>query len=82
MVEVNDMYTLLIRGEGLTEAEIGQLREVEAQLGREKLFQLISKKKILKPFRLRMRKNTLYQCKNIMMVFYMILEKSFLVFCM
>ena len=35
MVEVNDMYTLLIRGEDLTEAEIGQLREVEAELGRE-----------------------------------------------
>ena len=49
MVEVNDMYTLLIRGEGLTEAEIGQLREVEAELGREKLFHLVSKKKII-PF--------------------------------
>ena len=49
MVEVNDMYTLLIRGEDLTEAEIGQLREVEAELGREKLFQLVSKKKMI-PF--------------------------------
>lgn len=49
MVEVNDMYTLLIRGEDLTEAEIGHLRKIDAELGREKLFQLVSRKKIL-PF--------------------------------
>lgn len=49
MAEANDMYTLLIRGEGLAEAEIGRLRKVEAELGRDKLFQLVSKKKII-PF--------------------------------